>query len=112
MAKTDENATSRQIFDRRRVPFRGTTCRATTLCGSAAEEHPVGGIGRFVDVVVAETVEKTPELRAVLRRHLHADEHTAVVRAVVPVMEQADVPARAHAVQKAHQRARALGELE
>src|SRR5678816_1767506 len=113
MAKTDENATSRQIFEWRRVPFRGTTCRAATGCrGAAAEEHPIGGFGRFVDVVVAETVEETPELRAVLRRHLHADEHAPVVRAVVSVMEQADVPAGAHAVQETHQRARPLGELE
>src|SRR6478672_8736838 len=100
MAKMDENATSRQIFDRRRLPFLGTTCRATTDCTSAAEEHPIGRIGRFVDVVITQTVEKTPELGAVLRRHLHADEHTPVVGAVVPVMEEADVPPGAHAVQK------------
>src|SRR6476660_9759762 len=104
MAKTNENATSRQIFERRRVPFRGTPCRGTTGRRSAAEEHPVGGIGGFVDVVVAETVEETPELRTVLRWDLHADEHASVIGAVVAVMEKADVPAGAHAVQKAHQR--------
>src|SRR6187455_2010720 len=106
------------------------TCRETTRPDSAgpgrrrdtepepsrqllpAEEHPVGRVGRLVDVVVAEPVEKAPELAAVARRHLHPDEHASVVGAVVAVVEEAYVPAGAHAVEKAHQRAGTLGKFE
>src|SRR5689334_15739941 len=103
------------------MPLRGMRCRMRTSAGrrgrtgdptpgdrsaptwaaSAAEEHPIGGVGRLVDVVVAEAVEERAELGAVARRDLHPDEHAAVVVAVVAIMEEADVPAAAHAVQEA-----------
>src|SRR5690606_2206862 len=43
---------------------------------------------------------------------LDAGEHAPVVRAVVPVMEQADVPARADGVQEIEQRTGTFGKLE
>src|SRR2546429_665806 len=52
------------------------------------------------------------ELGVVRRRHLHSDQHPAVVGAVVAIVEQADVPAAAHAVEKLHQRAGPLRKLE
>ena len=41
---------------------------------------------------------------------MQADQDAAVVRALIAVMEQADVPARAHQTQELHQRAGPLGE--
>ena len=52
------------------------------------------------------------EPRAVRLRHLHAGEHAAVVRAVIAVVKQADVPEIADGPQEREQGARALGELE
>ena len=50
--------------------------------------------------------------RLVGGRHLDADEDASVVGALVPVVEQADVPARRHAREEAHERARPLREKE
>jgi len=33
-------------------------------------------------------------------RHLHTNQHAAVIRAVVAVVEQADIPVMAHAVEE------------
>src|SRR5690349_23928322 len=74
-----------------------------TPTASAAEEHPISRVRRLVGVVVAEPVQENPEFGAVARWDLHADEHAAVVVAVIAVVEQADVPAAAHPVEEAHQ---------
>src|SRR5689334_6573580 len=132
MAEKDENATSRQFFATIGLPLGGMSCRHATPVGKpiesgdragrpdlgsasgnafssaslAAEEHPVRRIGGLVDVVIAEAIEEPPKLRAFARRDLHADEHAAIVGAVVAVVKETDVPAGAHAVEEAHQRAR------
>src|SRR5947208_2133738 len=58
----------------------------------AAEKQPICDVVGLFDVVVAEAVEKRAKRGLVVGRHLHADQHPAVIRAVIPVMEQADVP--------------------
>ena len=65
-----------------------------------AEKHPVGGIRRLVDVGVVQLAQVKREIVGVRGRHLHAGQHAAVIRAVVAVMEQADVPARADRLEK------------
>ena len=52
------------------------------------------------------------EVRPLRGRHLDAGEHTAVVRAMVAVVEQADIPARADRLQELQQRSGALGKFE
>ena len=42
--------------------------------------------------------------------HLQTDQDATIIRALVAVVEQADVPARAHQAQKLHERAGPLGE--
>src|SRR5262245_7881697 len=78
----------------------------------SAQKESVRGVARLVDVRVAELGEEPAELAHLARRHLHADEHPPVVRALVAVVEQADVPVRAHVREELHQRAGPLGELE
>ena len=58
------------------------------------------------------TARKSPKRLLVGRRHLQPDQDAAVVGALVAVVEQADVPARRHARQEAHQRAGPLREDE
>jgi hypothetical protein len=74
--------------------------RATGAVGYRPEEHPVRRIVGFLDAVVAEPREKGAELGLVRRRHLHSHQHAPVVGAVVAVVEEADVPAAAHAVEE------------
>src|SRR5262245_16660460 len=61
---------------------------------------------------IAERREMPPELRALRRRNLHAREYAAVVRAVIAVVEETDVPAMADRFEEREQRARPLGEFE
>src|SRR5205807_4629285 len=85
----------------------------TTDAGSPSDqEQPVCGVARLLGVRVTEIFQESPELLHLAGRNLHADQHPAVVGAVVAVVEQADVPVAAHAREKAHQRAGPLGELE
>ena len=51
-------------------------------------------------------------LESCLHGRVDSRQHAAVVRAVIAVVEQADVPALAHRCQKLQQRSRALGKLE
>ena len=59
---------------------------------------------------VAQRVEEFVKGLAVFFRHLDAHQNAAVVGALVAVMEQADVPARAHQAQELEQRTRPLRE--
>ena len=79
---------------------------------SLTQEEAVGGVLVFVHVVVAEAHEKVLELAHVVVWHFESREHTAEVGAVIPVVEQADVPAAAELFEELHQRAGALGEFE
>src|SRR5580765_6601425 len=78
----------------------------------SAQEQPVHRVVGFVLARVGQALEEFLETLLVLARHLDADQDAAVVRALVAVVEQADVPARVHARQEAHQRAGAFGEDE
>jgi len=59
---------------------------------------------------ISEASQELSERRLVGSRHLHADEDAPVVGALVPVVEQTDVPASRHGRQEAHQGARPLRE--
>src|SRR5262245_28687296 len=78
----------------------------------AAEEKAVGGVCGFIPIGVAERCGVLGEACAVGGRNLHAGEHSAVVRAVIAVVEEADVPAVADRAQEREQRARTLRKLE
>src|SRR5579883_1953804 len=52
------------------------------------------------------------EVGALTGRHLDSGEHTTVVRAVIAVVEQADVPAAADRLEEPEQRAGTLRKLE
>ena len=80
-------------------------CRAVRLAGQPsapcrpallAEEQPIRGFPCFLDPRIAQLIEEGAEFGVVLRRHLDADQHAAVVGAVVAVVEQADVPVEVH----------------
>src|SRR5262249_10517610 len=83
-------------------------------CGEPplAKEELVDRVVGFVDAGVRERVEEVLEGFLVGLGNLDADQDATVVGALVAVMEEADVPARVHCCQEAHQRARPLGELE
>ncbi len=63
-------------------------------------------------IAVAEPFEERFELRHVVGRDFETGQHAPEIRAVVAVVEQADVPAAAQFVQERHERAGTLGELE
>ena len=80
--------------------------------GSGAEEQPRRRVPGLLHVRIPELPQRLPERPPLARRHLDPGEHAPVVGAVVAVVEEADVPALAHRVEEAHQRARPLRELE
>ncbi len=55
-------------------------------------------------------IERCAAGGVILRRHLHTHQHQTVRMAVVAVVEQRDIPAIAHGVEKLQQRARAARE--
>ena len=57
----------------------------------------------FVPAAVTDIGQEPGELFTILRRYLHADQHAPVIGAMVAVVEQGNVPARAHVVQEVHQ---------
>jgi len=59
-----------------------------------------------------QLVQVQQEIRARCRRHLDADQHAAVIRAVIAIMEQADVPVRSDRLQELQQGARPFGKFE
>src|SRR5690606_34157262 len=79
---------------------------------SAPEEDAVGGVCRLFHIGVAQVFQVQAQLLAVGERHLHTRQHPALVGAVVAIVEQADVPARADGLEEAQQRARTFGEFE
>src|ERR1051326_2190738 len=62
--------------------------------------------------LITQFLEEPFECLILIRRDFERRQNTAEIRAVVPVMEEADVPAAAKCVQKLKQRAGPLGELE
>src|SRR3954465_6853443 len=94
------------------VAARGTTALQIFCSLSFPEEGPVSRVVGLVPVAIVQLLEKGAERRLLSARHLHSDQHATGIRAVVPVMKQADVPVFAHAIEEVHQCAGALGKLE
>src|SRR5690606_26349066 len=86
--------------------------QARRMAGRSAQKQPIRRIAALIPVAIPELLQEAPEGRLVLARDLHADQHTAIVRTVVAVMEETDVPAAAHRAQKLHERPGPLGEFE
>src|SRR6185369_7743366 len=85
---------------------------ARRVMPSVPKEHPISRVTGLVDAVVAQAIEEGAKFSLVRWRHLHSDQHPPIVGAMVAVVKRADVPSAAHVVQKLHQCAGALGELE
>src|SRR5260221_9334225 len=79
---------------------------------ASGQEQLVGPVALLGNERIAEPVEKALELGPVALGHLERAEHAAEVGPVVPVMEEADVPAIAQLQEELHERTRPLGELE
>src|SRR5438105_4633864 len=94
------DATSLVAVPRRPRPF-GANPVPFSILRLAPEEHSIRRVACLLDIVIPEAIEKTAEVGLIARGHLHADQHAPVVRPVIPVMKQADVPTGAHAVEKA-----------
>src|SRR5690606_8985062 len=65
-----------------------------------AQKEAIRWVRRFLDVCVAEAVEVCGEACPLVGRDLDAGEHPPIVRAVIAVMEHADVPAGADRFQE------------
>src|SRR5258706_3030606 len=79
---------------------------------SPGQKGAVGGVRRFLGVGIPQGLQMAQELLALGLRDLDAREHPAIVRAVIAIVEQRDVPRRAHGLQEAQQRTGTLRELE
>jgi len=91
---------------------------ANALPGVIARLHPYTAVSlrkagtrlvALVPVYVSSSIQKLLKGRLVLRGYLDADEHTPIVRAVVAVVKQADIPGVTHARQEVQECARASG---
>ena len=67
--------------------------RIRQVAASRAEENLVGRVAGLLGVRVVQLLQMLHEVRAICGRHLDAGKHAAVVRAVIAIVEQADVPA-------------------
>jgi len=68
------------------------------------QEEFVGGVLLFLRIRIPELIQELAERRQVAVDHFKAGEHTTEVRAVVAVVEEADVPATAQLLEKLRQR--------
>src|SRR5258708_34990732 len=78
----------------------------------SSEEQSVHRVLRLFPARVTKRREKAFELAVLALRHLNADQNRTVVRTLVAILEQADIPVRRHRRLKLHQRARTLPKLE
>src|SRR4051794_5245829 len=78
----------------------------------SCEESQVRFVVLVELVVVAERGQKRVEGGPVRGRNFEAGEDAAEIGAVIPIVEQADVPASAERVEELEQRAGTLRELE
>src|SRR5262245_31498329 len=76
------------------------------------KETLVSIIPGFHAVAIAELGKKSLERRIILVGNFEGCQHSAEIRAVIPIVKQADVPAAAERIQELEQGARALGKLE
>lgn len=86
------------------LPQTDTIGPVTDAGAASAQEQPAGGVVGRVVVLVAEALKEAMQRLELLVRHLDAQEHPAVVGAVVAIVEQTDVPAGAHALQEVEER--------
>src|SRR5690606_15225995 len=117
-----ESAGSRRSVSYRASKYRSTrrlrpvAACATTISSSSpaagSKEEGVGRVLRLIPVWVAQAVEEGLEHLLVGRRHLNTDQNTAVIVALVTVVEETDIPFRAHGAQKRHQCTGALWEFK
>src|SRR6185503_11557185 len=79
---------------------------------SGPEEDPVDRIVSLFAVGEVQYVEVIDELGGVGRRHVDAREYSPVIRSMVTVVKQRDVPARTDGLQEVQQRAFTFREFE
>src|SRR6187551_2412266 len=79
---------------------------------SGTEENPVSRIVSLIAVGIVQHIEVIEEVRRVGRRDVDAGQYTPVVRAMIAIVEQRYVPARADRLQEFQQGTLALGKLE
>lgn len=82
------------------------------LVGSCVDEQVIGRIVAFVPIDIPNCIQKRLECLVVFWRHLNAHEDAAMVRPMVTVMKQANVPGVTHTVQEVHQGAGPFRKLE
>src|SRR3569623_242252 len=90
----------------------GSRAAADAAGRASTQNQTVYRVVRLFDVWVGEFGDKGLEAVSIGRRHLYAHQHPTVRGAVIAVVKQADVPALAHAGEKAQQRAGPLGKFE
>src|SRR3569623_2535773 len=90
----------------------GSRSAADAAGRASTQKQTVYRVVRLFDVGVGEFGEKGLEAVSIGRRHLYAHQPPAIRGAVIAVVKQADVPALAHAGEKAQQRAGPLGKYE
>lgn len=80
--------------------------------GRLGKKHRVGRVIAFFPVGVAKFRQMRFEFVGFVFWNLDPGENTSVVRAMIAIVEQADIPVGANGVEKIQQRAAALGKLE
>ncbi len=98
------------LFSRIREPKKSPQTRF--LSTALFEKKCVGRVRALSLVGVSERTEKRFERRFVPRRHFEPGEYPPEVRAVIPIVEQADIPTPSELIEKRQQRAGPLGKLE
>ena len=84
----------------------------THPAGCSGEKYPVGGVIAFFPVRVAEFGEVCLEFGGVPLRDIDPGEDAAVIRTVIPIVKQADIPVGTDGIQEIQERARAFREFE
>src|SRR4030095_16696571 len=94
--------------------FAGHSLRTTVsgLRQPLSKEKPVGRVLVLRCVGIRQLVEERAKCRQFVVDDFESGEHAAEISAVVPVVEQADVPAATELLEKLRQRAWPFGKLE
>ena len=92
--------------------YRNGYIRHLTSDTTLAQEHAISRVPGLLAVPVSHLPQKAVERLVVGGRNLNAHQHPPVRGPVVPVVEEADVPASSEMGEKAQQGARPLRELE
>ena len=65
-----------------------------------SKKQLVRGILRFLMIAVSQTFQETVKCGGIVRRHIDTDQNPPVIRTVVAVMEERNIPPSLHMVQK------------